>query len=191
MVFDCCPGDTSVEKAYEAGLLSLPPQLLFRSTLGAAAVYGFISVIHGLQSAGVMLSVDDMRAELNNASIFGSGAHRLYLFSDGDRVVAPEDVLSHAKEGEASGFRVGTARFGEAPHCSLVLEDAARYWDVIGRHLEEHLLSSKNPGGGNGAIAEDIAEALAKVVSAAKYISAYSIPLPRGNLVNKYIGRMF
>lgn len=31
VVFDCCPGDASFGKAYEAGLLSLPPQMPFRS----------------------------------------------------------------------------------------------------------------------------------------------------------------
>lgn len=61
-------------------------------------------------------------------------------------MVAPENVRFYIKEGKASGFRVGTARFGEAPYYSLVLKDAARYWGMIGRYLEEHLLSSKSLG---------------------------------------------
>lgn len=137
VVFDCCPGDASLGKAYEAALLSLPPQMPLRSTLGSAAVYAFIACIHGLQTAGLMLSVTDMRRELNDPSVFGSGAHRLYLFSEGDRAVDPEDVVSHAQQGERAGFSVRTSRFSGAPHCSLLMEDAARYWGLIDRHWRE------------------------------------------------------
>lgn len=138
VVFDCCPGDTSFTRAYEAGLLSLPTQMPLRSTLGAAAVCGFVSVIQALQRTGLMRSVEDMRQELNAPWAFGPAARRLYLFSEGDRAVAPQDVLSHAKQGEMLGFRVMTARFRDAPHCSLLVEDAVRYWGVIRRHWIEH-----------------------------------------------------
>lgn len=138
VVFDCCPGDGSFGKAYEAGLLSLPPRMPFRSTLGNAAVYGFISIIQGLQATGLMLSIEDMRQELNQPSVFGSEACRLYLFSDGDRAVAPQDVVSHAKQGEISGFIVKTAHFSNAPHCSLPLEDAVKYWDAIDHHWQKY-----------------------------------------------------
>lgn len=144
VVFDCCPGDTSFERAYEAGLLSLPPQMPFRSTLGTAAVYAFVSLIHGLQAAGIMLSVDDMRQELNQPSVFGPGARRLYLFSDEDRAVAPQDVISHAEQGEMAGFSVETARFNDSPHCSLLLEDATKYWGLIGRHWKEQQQAHMN-----------------------------------------------
>lgn len=116
----------------------------FKSTLGTAAVYEFIYVIRGLQTAGIMLSADEVRQDLNHPSVFGPGANRLYLFSDGDRAVAPQDVISHAKEGEVSGFGVKTASFNNAPHCSLLLEDAAKYWGMICSHWKERQQSYMN-----------------------------------------------
>lgn len=76
-----------------------------------------------------MLSVEGMRQELNDPPepTFGPGARRLYLFSNGDRAVAPQDVMSHAKQARMSGLGVEITRFRDAPHCSLPIEDAARY----------------------------------------------------------------
>lgn len=130
LVFDCCPGDTSFQRAYEAAHLSLPPQMPLRR-LGAAGAYGAVCAVHALQASGLMHSVRDLRQELNGPEFAGRGARRLYLFSDGDRVVAPGGVISHARAAEQAGYPTEMARFSKGAHCALIVEDASRYWDII------------------------------------------------------------
>jgi hypothetical protein len=132
IVFDSCPGDAGFEKAYNAALISLPRPLT-GSAIGAAAAYSAVTVISALQSAGLMRSVEDLRRELNDPELFGRRATRLYLVSRADRMVAVEDVLSHAQEAKEGGYEVGIVVFDTAPHCALILEDAQRYWDAIRR----------------------------------------------------------
>lgn len=132
VVFDCCPGDASFRRAYEAALLSLPPTGIPLRWLGAAGVYGVVGMVHALQASGLMRSVRDLRRGLNDPQQFvGRGAGRLYLFSDGDRAVAAGDVVSHAREAEGAGYTTEVVRFGGAGHCALIVEDASRYWDAI------------------------------------------------------------
>ena len=132
IVFDCCPGDTSFDKAFNAASVSLPPtsSAPFRA-LGTAAVFAVVATITALQKAGLMSSVSDMRRELNEPALFGSGARRLYLFSRADRMVGPADVQSHAQLAREAGCEVGLVLFREAPHCALVTEDATKYWRAI------------------------------------------------------------
>jgi DNA repair protein RAD57 len=132
IVFDCCPGDTSFDKAFNAASVSLPltSSAPFR-VLGTAAVFAVVATITTLQKAGLMSSVSDMRRELNEPALFGSGARRLYLFSRADRMVGPADVQSHAQLAREAGCEVGLVLFREAPHCALVTEDATKYWRAI------------------------------------------------------------
>ncbi|KAK8067277.1 hypothetical protein PG997_014024 [Apiospora hydei] len=133
VVFDCCPGDASFDKAYKAAIISLPQtRFLDVRSLGAPLVYGAVAAIHGLQSAGLMRSVRELRRELNDPSAFGTQAGRLYLYSRADAMVAAEDVLAHAREaGAGLGCAVETVEFEEAAHCALVREDAQRYWGAV------------------------------------------------------------
>ncbi|TLD33309.1 hypothetical protein PspLS_00340 [Pyricularia sp. CBS 133598] len=131
IVFDCCPGNASFDKAYHAALLSLPPSLSPPLRwVGTATTYCLVSVVQGLQDAGLMNSVRELRAELNSASLIGEGVRRLYLFSAEDRMVDVEDVVSHAREaqGRIGKEKVGAVLFRTAPHCALIVEDADRYW---------------------------------------------------------------
>lgn len=148
LVFDCCPGDTSFQRAYEAALLSLPPQMPLRG-LGAAGAYGAVFVVHTLQASGLMHSVRDLRRELNEPGFAGRGARRLYLFSDADRAVAPGDVVSHARDAEQAGYPTEKARFSKGAHCALIVEDASRYWDIICSQWarQEPVYSIENPVG--------------------------------------------
>ncbi|RYP26354.1 hypothetical protein DL767_008076 [Monosporascus sp. MG133] len=133
VIFDCCPGDASFGKAYNAAMLSLPQQ--FPRMLGTPLVYGAVSVIYGLQSAGLMPSVREMRCILNDLELFGGRTDRLYLLSRDDRMVRVEDALSHARLARKLGYRVGTVLFEKAAHCALVMEDAEKYWSAIRNSL--------------------------------------------------------
>ncbi len=138
VVFDCCPGDTSFDKAFRAAAVSLPPTLSsaplllpFRA-LGTAAVFTAVATVTALQRAGLMASVDDMRRQLNDPALFGRHARRLYLFSGADTMVDPTHVRSHAQLArEEAGYDVGLVAFRHAAHCALLTEDAPRYWRAI------------------------------------------------------------
>lgn len=132
IVFDCCPGDTSFAKAFNAAILSLPATSSAPiRALGTAAIFAAVATITALQKAGFMSSVNDMRRELNKPTLFGTAARRLYLFSRADRMVGPADVQSHAQLAREAGCEVGLVLFREAPHCALVTEDATKYWRAI------------------------------------------------------------
>ena len=136
VVFDCCPGDTSFDKAFRAAAVSLPPALSsaplpFRA-LSTAAVFAVVATVTTLQRAGLVASVSDMRRQLNDPRLFGLGARRLYLFSRADNMVDPANVRSHAQLArEEAGCEVGLVAFREAPHCALLTEDAPKYWRAI------------------------------------------------------------
>ncbi|RYP82009.1 hypothetical protein DL769_001766 [Monosporascus sp. CRB-8-3] len=130
IVYDCCPGDGSFQRAYNAALLSLPTQQPVR-TIGIPAVFAAVGVITGLQQAGIMHSIPDMRHALHDTDLFGTRARRIYLFSQADSAVQVADVVSHIQKGKELGLHVGAVMFTRAPHCALVTEDAPKYWNVI------------------------------------------------------------
>ena len=136
VVFDCCPGDTSFDKAFRAATVSLPPALssapLPLRALSTAAVFTVTTAMTALQRVGLMAGVDDMRRDLNDPALFGLRARRLYLFSSADTMVDPANVRSHAQLArEETGYKVGLVAFREAAHCTLLTEDAPKYWRAI------------------------------------------------------------
>ncbi|KAL3465200.1 hypothetical protein BJX64DRAFT_253395 [Aspergillus heterothallicus] len=135
VVFDCCPGDSAFVRQYNAAAVSLPSpkHQPIRHLLGKAVLYPSIGLIYLLQNAGIMSSVEDLRAELNDPGLFGKVARRLYVYSVEDEMVRWEDVERHMKEGRASEFLVHGARFERGEHCALVRVDEERYWRVIWR----------------------------------------------------------
>jgi hypothetical protein len=136
VVFDCCPGDTSFDKAFRAAAVSLPPALStaplpFRA-LGTATVFTLVATVTALQRVGLVASVSDMRRQLNDPTLFGPRARRLYLFSRADSMVDPANVRSHAQLArEEVGCEVGLVAFREAAHCALLTEDEPKYWRAI------------------------------------------------------------
>jgi hypothetical protein len=132
IIFDCCPGDASFQKAYNAAMLSVPHNIssLVRA-ISTIAVYSSVAMITGLQNLGLMSSVREMRLQLNDPAIFGLRGKILYLFSLADRMVSDTDVKSHAELAREKGYRVEMGGFSEAAHCALVMEDADKYWGCI------------------------------------------------------------
>lgn len=74
IIFDCCPGDTSFGRAYQAAAHSLPRSVPAR-TVGKVLLYPVIGVINGLQQTGWMSSVRDLRAQLNDPASLGRQLH--------------------------------------------------------------------------------------------------------------------
>ncbi|KAL4915015.1 hypothetical protein BDW62DRAFT_133331 [Aspergillus aurantiobrunneus] len=133
VVFDCCPGDSSFQRNYNAAAVSLPAATVqpVAHLLGKSVLYPAIGVISALQSAGVMRSVEHLRAELNDPTTFGGSARRLYLYSLEDEMVRWEDVQRHMDDGQENGYIVDWVRFDRGPHCALIMVDEDKYWNSI------------------------------------------------------------
>lgn len=130
VVLDSCPGSSGFVKAYSGAVYSLPAvRIPGVNMLGRACLFPVIGTISLLQVWGILSSVEDLRRELNDLTTFGP-APRLYLHSKGDRLVAAEDVASHAA---VIGARLPVTRelWQVAEHVALPLEDSERYWSAV------------------------------------------------------------
>lgn len=133
VVLDSCPGSSGFVKAYSGAVYSLPAvQIPCFKLLGRACIFPVIGTISLLQAWGMLSSVEDLRQELNDLNTFGP-APRLYLHSKGDRLVAAEDVASHAAEIGAI-LPVTRELWEVAEHVALPLENSKRYWSAV-RHF--------------------------------------------------------
>ncbi|KAF3480305.1 uncharacterized protein GIQ15_05652 [Arthroderma uncinatum] len=90
IIFDCCPGDPSFSRAYQAAALSLPCSPPLARTIGKTLLFPAVGLITVLQQIGWTSSVQQLRAQLNNPTVFGTTARRLYLYSTADQMVGPE-----------------------------------------------------------------------------------------------------
>ncbi|KAE8324811.1 hypothetical protein BDV39DRAFT_207539 [Aspergillus sergii] len=134
VIFDCCPGDTSFSRAYQAAAVSLPSQSMPSQALGKLLLYPAIGLITGLQRTGLMSSVSQLRSELNDSAVFGASAKRLYLYSTVDQMVRWEGVESHLAAAKARlGCSTEGVAFTDSPHYAIVRDHADRYWDTIDR----------------------------------------------------------
>jgi len=140
IIFDCCPGNATFEKAYHGASFSLPSNQAIQ-LIGRAALFPAIGTITALQTMGLMHSVRDLRRQLNDP-VFDSQVRRLYLYSLADEAVRWQDVESHMAQARTQGYEVDGIKFQRSPHCALILEDDARYGAAIkdfwlGRHLSK------------------------------------------------------
>jgi len=135
VVLDSCPGSSSFAKAYSGAVYSLPnTRTPGAHLLGRAFLLPVIGTVSFLQAYGLLASVEDLRRELNDLTSFGP-VPRLYLHSKGDRLVAAEDVASHADE-IGKVLPVWRETWEVAEHVALPLEDAKRYWDAVCSFVE-------------------------------------------------------
>lgn len=134
IVFDCCPGDSSFTRLYNAAAVSLPRAPPSRA-IGTALLYPAIGLIYTLQNTGIMSSIDDLRLQLNDPALFGSVARRLYLYSREDRMVRWQDVESHLEDARSKqGYLAVGLAFSESAHCAIHYSGACG--SVLGQYSE-------------------------------------------------------
>ena len=130
IILDCCPGDNSLGKSYAAARVAVPDNPTAQ-LLGRALLYPAMSVVVGLQQAGVLRSVRALRALLNDPNTFGSSPGRLYVYTKEDPVVGWTDVQEHLEEARSLGYRVEQALFEHGAHCGLIMENPVQYWGAV------------------------------------------------------------
>lgn len=146
VMFDCCPGDATFENAYRAATYSLPRDQL-SNTAGRIILYPIVGFIDVLQKLGLMSSVRELRNELNQPSLFGTSAKRLYLYSKDDGVVRWQEVETHMEEARQSlgpSTSIEGVSFPNSPHCALVRDHGPRYWDTIKNFYDKEHTSTDN-----------------------------------------------
>ncbi|KAI2790993.1 hypothetical protein POX_c03847 [Penicillium oxalicum] len=131
IIFDCCPGDDSFWRVYEAAAHSLPRSRLAQM-VGRKLLFPAVGVINGLQQTGWMSSVRDLRAQLNDSAIFGKNVPRLYMYSITDPTVESGQIESHIEEAKSKwSYTVYTMPFPDSPHCALARDHPHLYWAEI------------------------------------------------------------
>lgn len=141
IILDCSPGDDAFERSYRAARVSLPQTALV-NFFSITLLYSTLSVLNSLQNAGVLRAVRDLRISLNDPDTFGPGTKRLYIYSKEDVMVGWEEVQSHFEEAKSQGHVVDQVVFETGSHCTLMVEDADRYWTAIQRFWEGGDLST-------------------------------------------------
>ncbi|KAJ5091304.1 hypothetical protein NUU61_006174 [Penicillium alfredii] len=162
IIFDCCPGDDTLQRAYGAALLSMP-QTTMGQLLGKM-LYPTLVVVTRLQHAGILYGVRDLRAQLNE-STFGAHPRRLYIYSKEDVTVSWEDVKAHLEDARSRGYLADQVVFEHGSHCGLIMEDGSRYWTAVQKFW-------------NG---EDINDLVANSVPGASY-NSIELKAPRSRL---------
>jgi hypothetical protein len=130
MVLECCPGDSSASNIYQAAKVTFTKRQPAR-LLQSSAMRGVVGAVSMLQSCGVLTSIDDMRAQLNDPAVFGHGTVRLYLYSLADPMMPWRHVEAHREEALVKGFRADQTVFDKAHHMGLMRENAMRYWEAV------------------------------------------------------------
>jgi hypothetical protein len=132
VILDCCPGDHSFEKSYGAAQLSVPENRPAQ-LLGKTLLYPAMSVVNGLQNAGILRSVRDLRAALNDPDTLGLSTRRLYMYTKEDPMIGWVEVQAHLEEARSLGYQADSVVFDHGTHCGLIMEDPERYWSAVQR----------------------------------------------------------
>ncbi|KAE8452021.1 hypothetical protein EG329_002186 [Mollisiaceae sp. DMI_Dod_QoI] len=133
MVLDSTPGRATYEATIRAFSVGLPKNIFLR-TFGVL----FLHVFFVLYKVGYWLQgksdlVDQARMDLNDKSIFDTDAHRMYIYSVADDMVAWESVEEHGEEAKSLGYTVDREKFLESGHAAHLLNDPDRYWATVQR----------------------------------------------------------
>ena len=96
----------------------------------AAFIYKIV-----VESLGIENLAAQLRDALNDASVFPTTLPRMYMYSEKDELVSPDDVHDHAEEARQKGYAVVQERvFHNAPHAALLQESTVRYWQAVKVH---------------------------------------------------------
>ena len=130
LILDCAPGDNSLDKSYAAARVAVPSNPVAQ-LLGKALLYPAMSLVVGLQNAGLLRSVQELRDLLSDPNTFGPSPARLYLYTKDDPVIGWADVHDHVEEARILGHRVDQVIFEHGTHCGLIMQNPVQYWNAI------------------------------------------------------------
>lgn len=148
LVLDSTPSLPNPSASHTAICEALPKNPPVLRKLGEAAVWGWIS---STQTIGDLLGREhvtlNMRRRLNDpgGAFMQTGLKRMYIYSQGDKLIPAADVEAHAEAaravlGEEGAERVELEDFGQTRHVSHMVGDPDRYWSIMDRVWNESML---------------------------------------------------
>ncbi len=144
IILDSCPGDESLSAAQRAFSSA------FSRSIIRILANVFVALLYCLQILARYLFrqksiLQHMKYRLNDSHVLpwtGKGTPRLYIYSDGDEIVASGAVEEHVTEAKAKGLNVRAEKFGnESKHVAHARADPKRYWGAVERVWREALES--------------------------------------------------
>lgn len=148
IILDSCPGNESLSAARSAfsSAFSHPIIRILANILVTLLYCLRILASYFFRKQSI---IQRMKSRLNDQNMLPwtrKGTPRLYIYSDGDEIVAMGAVEAHAAEARVRGLNVHTENFGgESKHVAHSRADPKRYWGAIERVWREALvLESKD-----------------------------------------------
>ena len=143
LVCDSCPEEGTYWKSYDAMLFSLPKGFMWQNILGPIACQFILIILY----TGILFGNENpaslMRRTIldphtvapgweSGTGIVDDSAGRVcYLFSKEDRMCHWEDVVGHAEQARAKGWRTQEVLFVGSGHCAHLRQDEKKYLDVV------------------------------------------------------------
>ncbi|KAF9449759.1 hypothetical protein P691DRAFT_702658 [Macrolepiota fuliginosa MF-IS2] len=142
IVLDSCPGTSSLSSAQRAFASAVShPLMRILARILITLLYCFELIMrHVFRKRSI---IQRMKHRLNDPQILpwtGKNTPRLYIYSEGDDLVAASAVEEHIADAREKGLNVQAEKYGkESRHVAHARTDPGRYWGAIGRIWEEAL----------------------------------------------------
>jgi hypothetical protein len=130
LVIDSAPGKAKLSTAITAFTMDIRSRFsrLWTSIL-VVVIYIYAKMKHWIFR--MEPPIDSMRRWLNDRKAIGKETRKLYLYSDGDRLVLGGDVKEHALHARENGYYVKEKNFGESRHVGHMRANPEMYWQEI------------------------------------------------------------
>ena len=141
IILDSAPGHPSFRRRLIGMQTQLPRQIVIY-WLGTGLLFFMmcIAILLGLVFQWNPL-LDQVWYDLNDVSndlqLVNQNARRLYVYSKTDELVDWRNIMEHASDARAKGYRVQIEEFVNSKHVAHVLVDRNRYWDLIKQGWKE------------------------------------------------------
>lgn len=133
LVFDSLPGYATLSETIVAVSASTLPSPM-RSVLVALVTLIFACFIVIDTIRGKKSWIQDVRATLNDPNLLPwttKNTPRLYLYSDGDKMISTDAVEEHMAGAKEQGLRVSAHKFKGSPHVSHARMYTESYWAEV------------------------------------------------------------
>jgi Eukaryotic protein of unknown function (DUF829) len=142
LILDSAPGMDSFEGMKDGFIGGLPTTPGVRAVL-KMGVYGLVGAV--VLKERVLREenwIRKMRGDLNDRELLNVDRGRVYVYSEGDRVVGWRDVESHASEakGRTGGEDMGLELWHGSGHVGHMFRDGDRYWEIVRKVWEGETL---------------------------------------------------
>ncbi|PMD31044.1 hypothetical protein L207DRAFT_501981 [Hyaloscypha variabilis F] len=135
ITFDSCPGRPTATEGWAALSLGLPNGLLWYPI--AATIWLALGIQAFVRNwLGIPTFLDRIFPKLNDWSLVDRNAKRLYVWSEGDKIVAARDPREHARLAREEGVSVVTLEEKDLAHMTACVKDGERYWGAVSKLWE-------------------------------------------------------